>query len=116
MPRKSKSRKAASGPSASRWSFDRVPRAWFYAAAAIAAAAILFGNRGFQKAAANALLLRRIERQDFALLHEEARLRKELAAARSDDRALEKAARRELGYLKGGEVEYRFPPPGKEKK
>lgn len=100
--------------SSSKWEFDRIPRAWLYAAAALAAAAILFGNRGFRKAAVNTLLLHRIEREDSALLREEARLRKELAAARSDDRALEAAARRELGYLKPGEVEYRFPPPGKD--
>ncbi len=105
----------SSSPGASKWEFDRIPRAWLYAAAALVAAAILFGNSGFRKAAANALLLRRIEREDTALLREEARLRKALTAARSDDRVLESAARRELGYLKPGEVEYRFPPPGKDK-
>ncbi|MEE8425055.1 MAG: septum formation initiator family protein [Elusimicrobiota bacterium] len=115
MPKKSKSRKN-SGSDASRWTFDRIPRAWLYAGAALAAAAFLLGNQGFRKAASNFLLLRRIERTDAELLREEARLYKELIAARSDDHALEDAARGELGYLKPGEVEYRFPPPGKEKK
>lgn len=113
MPKKSKPRKS-SGPNASQWEFDRIPRAWLYSAAALVAAAFLLGNQGFRKAVSNALLLRRIERTDAELLREEARLYKELVAARSDDYALEDAARGELGYLKPGEVEYRFPPPKKE--
>ncbi|MFH2203663.1 MAG: septum formation initiator family protein [Elusimicrobiota bacterium] len=108
-------RPAARGTAVGGW-FARIPRRWLYAAAAAAAAALLLGNQGFRTVVKNTLLLRRIHRE-LALEKEDARqLERSIKAVSSDDRALERAVRKELGYLKPGEVEYRFPPPSAKNK
>ncbi len=84
---------------------------WIYSGIAVAVAALLLGNKGFRTVVKNTLLLRRLHRELAAETREEERLQKSIAAVETDDRALEKAARKELGYVKPGEVEYRFPPP-----
>ena len=82
-----------------------------YGALGVGMAALLLGNRGFRRLVSNWFLLRRLDAERRALDAEEERLRKAIAAARTDDGALEARARKELGYLKAGEVEYRFPSP-----
>lgn len=84
---------------------------WLWTLGAAAVLAVLFLNRGMRRLVAHALELARLERQVQSLEKEERDLRSSIAAAGSDDRALERAARRELGYVKPGEIEYRFPPP-----
>ena len=84
-----------------------------YGALGVGVAAFLLGNRGIRRLVSNWLLLRRIRAERSILDAEEERLRQGIAAARTDDRALEGKARKELGYLKPGEVEYRFPPTDK---
>jgi len=74
---------------------------------------ILFGNRGFRRLLSNTIYLRRLNSGIVALKEEQARLKARIAAVRGDDVELERVARKELGYLKSGEVEYRFSPPGK---
>ncbi len=91
----------------------RIPRRWLYAGAAAAVAALLLGNRGLRTIVKNTLLLRSTYRELAGEKAEGIRLEKSILAVQSDDRALEREARRELGYLKPGEVEYRFPPPKK---
>ena len=76
----------------------------------VAAAAVLFGNSGFRRLTANCLELRRLKREYSALVQEEASLHGQLDRAHSGF-AVESAARRELGFVKPGEIEYRFPPP-----
>ena len=89
-------------------------RRWVYVAAAIAAASMLFGNKGFRRLISNTLLLRRLDAEKGALDLEEKRLKELVAAAKNDDKALERIIRKELGYHKPGEIEYRFTPPGRE--
>lgn len=55
--------------------------------------------------------LRRLRGELGALKAEESRLEERLKAARRAGPELEGAARRDLGFLKPGEIEYRFPPP-----
>lgn len=86
---------------------------WAMAAVVAVVAAVLLGNRGFRRVVVHALQLRRLGTEMSTLKKEEAELKAAVSAAKLDDLALEKAARKELGYLKPGEVEYRFPPPGK---
>ena len=83
-------------------------------AAAVAAAAVLVGNRGIRSVVMNFLQLRNVDAQIKALDREEKALRERIETLRSDDDALESAARKELGMRKLGEIEYRFPPPGPE--
>lgn len=92
----------------------RVPRRWLIAGAASALAALLLGNRGLRAVISNSLLLRSFESELEGLKAEQSELRERIAAARDDETALEGAARRELDYLKPGEIEYRFPPPAKQ--
>jgi len=92
----------------------RTLRRFAYAAAAVAAAAVLVGNRGIRSVVMNFLQLRNVDAQIKALDREEKALRERIETLRSDDDALESAARKELGMRKLGEIEYRFPPPGPE--
>ncbi len=59
----------------------------------------------------NWIELRELRRELGELDCEQARLSRRLRAARGNGLALERLARRELGYVRPGEIEYRFPPP-----
>ncbi len=74
---------------------------------------IFFGNGGFRSLARNWLELRRLNAEIVALDDEEKDLDGKLKSLRSGDGPIERMARRELGYIKKGEIEYRFPPPEK---
>ena len=86
------------------------PRRWA-AVGALIVAAILLGNRGFRRMATNYREVRRLRRELTVLKTEETTLTSQIHEARKNDSTLETAARHELGYIKPGEVEYRFPPP-----
>ena len=73
--------------------------------------ALLFGNQGFRTLVRNYRELRSLRREIADLRVEEGRLSGRLGTVRSGDAALERLARRELGFVKKGEIEYRFPPP-----
>ena len=80
------------------------------------AAALLFlmiGNSGFRRLVSRWRELRRLRLELAELKAEEARLQEKVRNAQRAGPGLERAARKELGYLKPGEVEYRFPPPKK---
>jgi cell division protein FtsB len=82
----------------------------------LAAAALLFvffGNEGFRSMVSNWLELRRLKAEITALDHDERDLDARLKALRAGDGGVERSARRDLGYIKKGEIEYRFPPPEK---
>lgn len=74
---------------------------------------VFFGNGGFRSLTRNFLELRRLDREIVDLEREEKDLGERLKALRAGDGPVERLARRELGYIKKGEIEYRFPPPGK---
>lgn len=74
--------------------------------------ALFFGNQGFRGLVRNWLELRRLRGEIASLEREEAQLAERLKLLRSGDFALERMARKELGFVKPGEIEYRFPPPG----
>ena len=74
---------------------------------------VFFGNAGFRSLTRNWFELRRLNQEIVALQREEKDLDGRLKAMRSGDGPVERLARRELGYIKKGEIEYRFPPPEK---
>ncbi len=73
--------------------------------------AVVFGNRGFLKLVNNWLEDRSVSKEREGLEAERARLAERLEAMRTGDLPLERMARRDLGFIKPGEREYRFPPP-----
>ncbi|MBI5630096.1 MAG: septum formation initiator family protein [Elusimicrobia bacterium] len=79
-------------------------------------AAVFFGNQGFRSLAGNWLELRRLRRELSALEAEQSQLEGRLKAMRAGDLSLERMARRELGFIKKDEIEYRFPPPDPSRK
>lgn len=83
------------------------------AAAGLVLAAVMLGNGGFRRLVRRALQLRKMNKELASLKAEEGELKRRLHEVKSSDRAIESAARRELGYVKPGELEYRFPPPAK---
>ena len=89
---------------------ERGPRAL----AALAVLAVLFGNGGFRSLVSNWRELRRLRAQIARLDRDESALEDRLKALRAGDSGVEGAARRDLGYIKKGEIEYRFPPPGQQ--
>jgi len=88
-------------------------RRWLPTLIALAAILVLLINRGFRRVVSNTLANRRLENRLTGLNREEADLTSQIDQLKKNDVVLENAARRELGYLKPGEVEYRFPPPKK---
>jgi cell division protein FtsB len=86
---------------------------WGRLAATALLLVVFFGNQGFRSLVANWWQLRRLKAELTALEKDETQQAERLKLMRSGDRALERMARRELGYVRKGEIEYRFPPPGK---
>lgn len=68
----------------------------------------LFANQGFRKMVHNRQELKRIEAEITQLEQQKELLLKELALAKHDLPYLERVARKELGLIKPGEIEYRF--------
>ncbi|MBI5598028.1 MAG: septum formation initiator family protein [Elusimicrobia bacterium] len=88
------------------------PRArWLWAGAGVLAALALLGNSGVRSMVSSWWTLRGLRKDLSAARKEEDLLKGRIAAAKGDDRALERAARTELGLQRPGEIEYRFPPP-----
>lgn len=76
---------------------------------------VFFGNAGFRSMVANWMELRRLKGEISTLARDEKDLDEKLKALRAGDGGVERAARRDLGYIKKGEIEYRFTPPEKKK-
>jgi cell division protein FtsB len=77
------------------------------AAAAVAAALALVSMgdaRGFRRYFGLRRELVQLSEKNHQLAEDNARLTREIAALRSDPKALERAAREDLGYVKPGEV------------
>lgn len=94
---------------------DFVRARWGRLLAGAALLVVFFGNGGFRSLTRNWLELRRLNKEIVALEREEKELDGRLKALRSGDGPVERLARRELGYIKKGEIEYRFPPPEKKR-
>ncbi len=99
---------------------DRLARAWraarenwVRALAASGLVAFFFGNQGCRSLVGNWLELRRLRAEITSLETEEARLNERLKALRGGDAVIERMARKELGFIRKGELEYRFEPPVK---
>jgi len=75
--------------------------------------AVFFGNAGFRSLIGNWRELRRLRADISRLEVEERELDGRLKSLRAGDGGAERAARKDLGYIKKGEIEYRFPPPEK---
>jgi cell division protein FtsB len=85
------------------------------AAAAVSLAlvvAILFGSRGVLHLRALVGEETAIKQRIAGLLEENQRLRTQVRQLRDDDRYLERLAREQLGFVRPGEVVYRFAAPG----
>lgn len=70
----------------------------------------MLGGRGLQSAGRHWWELRKVRREAARLEREGADLSRTLKKLKTDDSHLERVARKELGLMKPGEVEYRFPP------
>jgi cell division protein FtsB len=88
--------------------WDRTPAwlAWVLAVAAL----FVVGGRGLQALGRNYWDLRQVRAEGASLQAEQAALTKRLELLKSDDAHLERVARKELGLMKPGEIEYRFKP------
>ena len=105
--------RAGVGAARARAAARALTRRQWLAVLGIATAAVFLGNQGFRRLVSRWVELRRVRRELTVLKEEEAVLRAKLELARKGDRSLERVVRQDLGYLKPGEVEYRFPPPQK---
>lgn len=74
-------------------------------------AVFLLGNQGVRSMVSSWWSLRGLKTELADARREEIQLQDRIAAAKGDDRALERAARVELGFQRPGEIEYRFPKP-----
>ncbi|MFH1619512.1 MAG: septum formation initiator family protein [bacterium] len=89
---------------------------WLKLAVAAAVVFFLLANRGFRNLLRNWSELRNIRNQKAVADKERNEFRNKLERAEADHEYIEKLARIELGFMKPGEIEYRFPPPREEKK
>lgn len=90
------------------------PAAWWrrpWVWIAMGALALAFGNSGFRRLVTRWWELRRLRGELRSLEADRARLEEGLSIAERAGPELERSARKDLGYLRPGEVEYRFPPP-----
>lgn len=93
---------------------DFVRRYWARLLAAAALFVVFFGNAGFRSLVANWRELRRLRGEIVRLEAEENDLDAKLKNLRAGGGGVvERVARKDLGYIKKGEIEYRFPPPEK---
>ena len=94
-------------------SFKFLREYWLRLVVAAGLGAVLFGNSGFRSLFGNWRELRRLQGDISNLERDERDLDERLKNLRAGDGGVERSARRDLGYIKKGEIEYRFPPPAK---
>ena len=95
----------------SRAALDFLRDHWKRVLLSVVLLAIFFGNSGFRSLVRNYIELRRLRLEMLSLEREEKRTEALLIDAKSGNHTVERYARRELGYIGNGEIEYRFPPP-----
>jgi cell division protein FtsB len=81
---------------------------------AVVLAFLLFGNSGFQSMVSQISDMRRLQKNLVRLRAEREVLAKELAAIQQDPAYTEYLIRKNLGYIKKGEYEYRLMKPKSE--
>lgn len=86
-------------------------RHWLRIAVGSALTVFFFANSGFRGLVRNWRELRRLRGEIEAVSRQERALNERLLALRAGDGSVERLARKELGYMRRGEIEYRFPPP-----
>lgn len=79
-----------------------------YIIIAVAVLTFMFSSRRFRNLVSRKLEQVRLNKEIKELVFENARLRKEIYMIENDDAYTEHLIRRDLGYLKPGEYEYRF--------
>ena len=70
----------------------------------------LFGNKGFRSLVSNFRELQNLKKEKIALQIENKELRKKLKLIKSNA-YMETQARKNMGFIRQGEIEYRFTPP-----
>ena len=80
----------------------------FFAAIVLLILIFLFANQGFRTMMQNRRGLKKLEAEITELKEQNALLQKQFALAKYDLPYLERVARKELGLIKPGEIEYRF--------
>ncbi len=70
----------------------------------------LVGNKGFRSLVSNFRELKNLEKEKIALQNENKELRLKIKLIKSND-YMESQARKNLGFIRQGEIEYRFTPP-----
>jgi len=85
----------------------------FWWAAGGLVAALLFGNQGFRQLASDWRETRRLEKALVNLRDDHEKLTRELFWIQTDPSYTEYLIRKNLGYVKKGEVEYRLVKPEK---
>jgi cell division protein FtsB len=80
--------------------------------AGVVAVYLVFGNKGFRDLASRSMEKRRLEKSLVRLRKDHDRLTRELAWIKQDPTYTEYLIRKNLGYVKKGEVEYRFMKDG----
>ena len=68
----------------------------------------LFGNNKFRSVVKNYIRINRMKRDLVKLKEENEKIKQQLYIVQEDSFYVEEIARRELGLLKPGEIEYRF--------
>jgi cell division protein FtsB len=76
---------------------------------------VIFGNQGFRGLVRNWMELRHLRSEIASLERQESSEGERLKALKTGGASFERMARKELGYIRKGEIEYRFPPPVEEK-
>lgn len=87
---------------------------WIRLSIAVGLVLVFFGNPGFRGLVGNWRELRGLRAEISQLEAEEKTLEARLKNLRAGEGGLERAARKDLGYIKRGEIEYRFSPPDKQ--
>ncbi len=74
----------------------------------------LYSSHGVRDLFRNYIDLKKLNQRHCELKNEQENLKKEIELLSTKDEYIEKAARKQLGLVKRGEIEYRFPPPAPE--
>ena len=86
----------------------KIPKNSLYILLFIAVLVFLFGNTGFRKLVRNYWAIYKLKTELEHLKHESKLLEHEIYLLENDESYIERIARKELGLIAPGEVEYRF--------
>jgi len=78
--------------------------------------AVFFGNQGFRSLVSNWIELKHLRTEIGDLRQKQGQLSQEMKLMQPGQAPFERVIRRDLGWVKKGEIEYRFPPPAQSSK